>query len=122
MNGRSWGFNVSEGLEHANRCDLPGSGRSCNKGNTSRTGAAAYPAACSMCCRLRRSGSGFWHTCTTGRTSLTRIWHDVPVLSGMLALACRQGVRQAGPISTGSEVIPGDSAVGGVTPSEGRPR
>src|SRR5437763_7039442 len=102
----SWGIDVSDGLEHGNRCDLPGSGKSCNKGNMVRAGAAAYPAACSMCCRLRRSGSGFRHTCRTGRTSLTRNWYDGPVLPGMLALACRRGVRQAGPVSTGSEVIP----------------
>jgi hypothetical protein len=31
------GINVSEGLEHGNRCDFPGSGKSCNKRNTSRT-------------------------------------------------------------------------------------
>jgi hypothetical protein len=32
---------VSEGgLEHGNRCDLPGSGKSCNKGNKS---GAAHP-------------------------------------------------------------------------------
>ena len=42
----SW---VSEGgLEHGNRCDLPGSGKSCSKGNTSRADESGYPAACSL--------------------------------------------------------------------------
>ena len=36
------------GLEHGNRCDLPGSGKSCNKSNKSRVGALGYPAACSL--------------------------------------------------------------------------
>jgi hypothetical protein len=42
-------FWVSEGgLEHGNRCDLPGSGKSCNKGNTSRGHVPGYSAACSL--------------------------------------------------------------------------
>ena len=41
-------INVSEGLEHGNRCDLPGSGKSCNKGNRNGADAPGYPAACSL--------------------------------------------------------------------------
>jgi len=53
-------FWVSEGgLEHGNRCDLPGSGKSCNKSNTSQVDSAVYPSACSMRFRRERSGSAF---------------------------------------------------------------
>ena len=36
------------GLEHGNRGDLPGSGKSCNKGNTSGMRALGYSSACSV--------------------------------------------------------------------------
>jgi len=39
---------VSEGLEHGNRCDLPGSGKSCNKGNSTGADASGYSATCSI--------------------------------------------------------------------------
>src|SRR5690348_9807305 len=40
---------VSEGgLEPGNRCDFPGSGKSCNKGNTFGASVRGYPAACSL--------------------------------------------------------------------------
>jgi hypothetical protein len=49
VNGRSWGFNVSErGLEHGNRCDFPGSGKSCDKDNTHRVNRPGYPSVCSL--------------------------------------------------------------------------
>ena len=45
----TWGNTVSEGgLEHANRCDLPGSGKSCNKSNTTGADAPGHSAACSL--------------------------------------------------------------------------
>src|SRR6266702_2353540 len=47
-NERLWGFNVSEGLEHGNAGNLPGSGKSCNKGNKSGADAPAYSATCSL--------------------------------------------------------------------------
>jgi len=48
-NGRLWGFTVSEGgLEHGFRCDFPGSGKSCNKGNTTGANAPGYSAKCSL--------------------------------------------------------------------------
>jgi hypothetical protein len=49
VNGRSWGFNVSEGgLEPPYRCDFPGSGKSCNKSNTSGVNEPRYSATCSL--------------------------------------------------------------------------
>ena len=40
---------VSEGgLEHGFRCDLPGSGKSCNKSNTTGADAPGHSAACSL--------------------------------------------------------------------------
>ena len=36
------------GLEHGNRCDFPGSGKSCNKSNTTGADAPEYSAACSV--------------------------------------------------------------------------
>src|SRR5689334_21548209 len=47
-NSRSWGFNVSEGLEHENGCDFPESGKSCNKSNTSGADASRYSPMCSV--------------------------------------------------------------------------
>ena len=56
---------VSEGrLEHGNWCDLPGSGKSCNKSNTSGADAPGYSATCSLlfrhlaCASLRRRVPG----------------------------------------------------------------
>ena len=92
------------------------------KGNRSRADAAAYPAACSICCRRRRSGSGFRQSCTAGRANLTRNLRDGPCRRGMLpwpiAWASGRPVRSAlGPGSSG------DSVFGAVTPSDGcRPR
>jgi len=51
--------------------------------------------------RFRLSAS-----CTAGPANLTRNWRDGPVPPGDAALACRLGVRQAGPVSAGSGVIP----------------
>jgi hypothetical protein len=52
---------VSEGgLEHGNRCDFPGSGKSCNKSNTTGADAPGYSAACSL------SGPRPWLGCAAG--------------------------------------------------------
>jgi hypothetical protein len=37
------GFVSEGGLEPGNRCDLPGSGKSCNKSNTAGAGGPKYP-------------------------------------------------------------------------------
>ena len=63
MNGRSWGFDVSEGLEPGNRCEFPGSGKSCNKSNTTGADAPGCSAACSfliryLVCTWRRTRVG----------------------------------------------------------------
>jgi len=47
-NRRLWGITVSEGLEHGNRGDFPGPGKSCNQGNKSGAPAHGYSARCSL--------------------------------------------------------------------------